>query len=147
MTYIDPPTLPHEALPPLDYQRPRRKAWPWFAGVGSLLTIALIVIVTLVLTGGDGKPANPRTSYFTSAPEPISRAELMAEYARIAPFDTSATPAAVDSLAQRTCALLDSGKSTDLLIDTATSIYGADATKVTKLLVSYKCPKYLKDFK
>lgn len=111
------------------------------------MIIGLIVTVTLVLTGGDGKPTSARTSYFTSEPEPISRAELMAEYARIAPLDTSATPAAVDSLAQQACKLLDSGKSTDLLIDTGTSIYGADATKVMELLVSYQCPKYLKDFK
>ena len=71
----------------------------------------------------------------------------MDEYAQIAPLDTSATPETVDSLAQGVCSLLDSGKSTDLLISTGTDIYGASSTKVMMLLVSYKCPKYLGDFK
>lgn len=71
----------------------------------------------------------------------------MARYAEIAPLDTSATPETIDSLAQSTCSLLDAGQPTDLLISSGTNIYGANSTQVMRLLVAYRCPKYLKDFK
>jgi hypothetical protein len=148
MTYADPPTLPLLPLPPPNYPRPKRKMWPWVAGISGILAAGLIVTLVLVLNG-NGSGNIPRASgvHFDSTPKPISRADLMAKYAQIAPLDTSATPDTIDLLAQQSCSLLDNGKSTDLLISAGTSIYGASATQVMQLMVSYKCPKYLKDFK
>lgn len=148
MTYFDPPTMPQQALPPPYYGRSRKRVWPWFAGIATLAIAGLVVTLVLVMNDSGSTTAAPRGgSFFSSAPQPISRAELMSRYAEIAPLDRSATPEAVDALALGMCSLLDKGKSTDFLISTSTDVYGANATKVVELLVSYKCPKYLKDFK
>jgi hypothetical protein len=114
-----------------------------------------IVGIVLAVTSDDDAPANaaPNTTTVTttvsvkSDPEPISRAELMAEYARIAPMDRSATPETIDGLAKRMCELLVGGTPTDEVISKATDIYGAQATEVVRLMASYGCPKELAEFK
>lgn len=131
--------------------RQRRPFWPWITLGCALAVIAGIIVGVLALTGGGnggqpiGESGSPAVS--AGAPAPISRSDLMADYAKIAPFDRSATPETIDDLAKSTCGLLDAGKSTDLLISTATKQYNANATAVIHLLVSYRCPKYLKDFR
>ena len=81
-----------------------------------------------------------------SAPKPITRSQLMTQYAEIDPIDNSATPETVDTVATNTCALLKSGRSTDQLISDSTQYWGPKSTQVIKLLVSYKCPQFLADF-
>lgn len=127
---------------------PRRKPW-LLASAGVVIAIlATIVVVALVNSRGtDNSGPAPVSVVVESAPKPITRADLMAEYARIAPLDRTASPELIDSIAESACSLLDAGKSTDLLISTATMQYNANATAVMRLLVSYRCPKYLKDFK
>lgn len=117
--------------------RRRRPAWPWVTLAGAVVVIAAIIISVLALTGDGSDPAV----------EPISRAELMAEYAKIAPRDKTATPETIDAIAVGACDLLDRGMPTDRVISTTTDIYGAQATQVIRLFVSYKCPGHLKDFK
>ena len=125
----------------------------WVLGIVSTFVAAVIVIaVVALMDDGDGTSSSteqtaPAPLQSAQAPQPISRAALMAEYARIAPLDRTATPDTVDDLAQSTCGLLRSGSTTDRLISVANEQYGANATRVVQLLVSYKCPEFLKDFK
>ncbi|HEV2778399.1 MAG TPA: hypothetical protein VGX25_03270 [Actinophytocola sp.] len=111
----------------------RNRAWLWVALLVAI--VAGIIALVVALTAGD------------NVPEPISRAELMAEYARINPIDESATPDKVDDTARTACNLLNQGTTTDALISSVTDVYQSNATAVVRLLVSYGCPQYLKDFK
>jgi hypothetical protein len=113
----------------------RRPIWPWLTLGCALAVIGGIIAVVLAVTSGGGEA------------EPISRSELMAEYAKVAPRDKSATPETIDDIAASTCKLLDNGTASDRVIDTATEIYGAQATQIVRLLVSYKCPKHLAGLK
>jgi hypothetical protein len=94
----------------------------------------------------DSVAAVPATSSSTAStatavPEPIMWGEFAEEYAKIAPNDTSATPAKVNQAAGNICKALRTNSSTPAqLIETATEEYGPDATAVLLLLTRYKCP-------
>jgi hypothetical protein len=107
--------------------------------------VAIAVTLAATLTGHHSGIAALTDQ--PAAPAPISRTELMTEYAKIAPFDATATPATIDKLAASICGKLEQGQSTDDLITSATQVYKAQATEVVRLLVSYACPTYLADFK
>ncbi|MBE1465504.1 hypothetical protein [Kibdelosporangium phytohabitans] len=104
-----------------------------------LVAAVVATVVVLVLGGGDQQQP--------AAPQPIARSELMRQYAEINPVDSSATPETVDGLAESICTKLSEGHSTDKLITVATETYSSKATEVIRLLVSYRCPGHLKDFK
>lgn len=119
--------------------------------IGALAIVSGGIIVAVLLLSGEtveeGEPvANPAPA-IEPTPESITRAELLAEYAEISPFDESATPEVIDDLASGVCDGLSQGLTTDDLIDSGTDIYGPDATRVMQLLVSYDCPEYLDDFR
>lgn len=105
------------------------------------LAIATVVTVIVLVTSSGSPSTTP------VVPQPISRSELMSKYARLAPLDKSATPETMDSLARTACAKLQQGISTDKLITVSTDMFEANATQVVMLLVSYRCPEFLKDFK
>ncbi len=115
--------------------------------------IAGVVVAAAVLVGGAfaitstlvDDPAS--ASNEVPVPEPITRAELFEEYATISPADSTATPERIDKVARDICDLLDSGHSTDELITSITPDYGANATRLMRLFVSYGCPKHLDAFK
>jgi hypothetical protein len=136
-----------QPLPP----RPKSRSLPWVVAIAVGLIIAIITTVAVSTSGGGsnllpaGIGASP-SSTSAEAPRPISRAELMRNYARIAPLDKSATPETIDALAEGICGLLRQGTSTDKLISESTDVYRANATQVVQLLVSYKCPEFLQDF-
>lgn len=117
-----------------------RLLWIVAAAIGGTIALALL------LTGGSSNSARG-ISIISSTPEPITRAELMHRYAQIAPLDRTATPSGMDELADTACQALDAGITTDQVIGAGNSIYGANATEVSRLLVSYRCPNYLGDFK
>lgn len=141
---------------PISWTPPRRRrsVWPWVAVVLVAVAAGITGIVLAVTSDDDAPMAASTTAAQASTtvasktdPGPITRSELMAEYARIAPMDRSATPETVDGLAKRTCDLLVGGTTTDTVISAATEIYGAQATEVIRLLASYKCPRELAEFK
>lgn len=113
-------------------------------------TTAVVIIaigVTMLLTlGHHGSSAN---YVFPAAagPAKISRAQMMAEYAKIVPNDNTATPGMMDTLSAEVCGILASGKPTDAVITVLTADYESNATRVAQLLVSYECPIYLKSFR
>jgi hypothetical protein len=112
--------------------------------------IAGAVVLALVLPGDDSSapPWLPGTSSSDSViPKRMTRAEMLAEYAEIAPRDSSATPETVDKLAGIVCGRLGQGTTTDTIITELTEQYQARATQVARLLVGYLCPQYLKDFR
>lgn len=112
--------------------------------LGMLALIAGIVISTVFLINGFlGEPIGATEE----VREPITRAELMARYAEIAPLDESATPATMDGLADEVCGGLDEGSTTDQMIIAVTDMLGPDATEVVQLLVSYHCPEHLDLFR
>lgn len=113
-------------------------------------------LVLFVLAGCAADPVQPAsftpasgstTTSAADAPQPISRAELMSRYAKINPLDSSATPASMDENADLACSKLRQGVTTDQLITAVTPVYKTNTTEVIMLLVSYKCPEFLKDFK
>lgn len=126
----------------------KRRAWI----VGVMVAAAALVGGTFVITAlvdGPATTAIGRISQTstTSPPKPISRVELMEEYAKIAPDDATATPDTMDDIAGQVCDKLARGHSTDELITALTDMYRTNSTKVVRLLVSYGCPEYLADFK
>jgi hypothetical protein len=128
----------------------KRRAW-----IGGLVVAAAVLIggafaITSTLMDDSATASSDITQTSTSSavtPEPISRVELMEEYAKVAPDDATATPDAIDDVAEQACDKLIRGHSTDELITAVTDLYGANSTKVMRLLVSYGCPEYLEDFK
>jgi fatty acid-binding protein DegV len=112
----------------------------------TLAVVLIAVATTLAVTLGHREP-QANTMFPSADPGRISRSQMMAEYAQIAPFDSSATPATIDELASTVCMKLQEGQSTDDLITSATQVYKAQATQVIQLFVSYDCPAYLKEFK
>lgn len=92
-------------------------------------------------------PFGSPVSAAAATPQSISRAELMSKYAQINPLDRSATPETMDALADSACRKLREGYATDKLITVSTDIYKTNATQMMMLLVSYRCPEFLKDFK
>lgn len=111
---------------------PRRRVRPWVWVAAGLAVIVGALVVVLVAT---------------SDPAPISRTELMRQYAEIAPNDRSATPEVMDKLAETACEALTLGHSTDEVITAANPQFGANATRVMMLVVEYKCPERLGEFK
>ncbi|HYQ62701.1 hypothetical protein [Actinophytocola sp.] len=121
--------------------------WLWIAG--GLLALAVVVGGAFIVTStlmGDATASGSAAATVSAVPKPISRAALMNEYSTLRPNDSTATPAAVDELAEEVCARLDGGDSTDELITALTDIYQAATPKVVHLFVSYGCPKHLEDF-
>jgi hypothetical protein len=125
----------------------RRPVWPWFAVAAALGLVAGIIVVVNVAVGTGGDAAEGTLSGVSATTEPISRAEVLAQYAEISPLDSSATPENVDTLATLICERLDTGTSTDTVITDATDTWNANATEVVRLLVSYRCPEHLGEFK
>lgn len=117
-----------------------RKSWAIVA-FGFLAIATAATVIVLITSGTDSPAATP------AEPKPISRVDLMSRYAQLAPLDKSATPETMDSLANSACSKLRSGISTDKLITVGTEMFKANSTEVFRLLVSYKCPEFLKDFK
>ena len=115
---------------------------------------ALAIAVAISITGCSTSPGSgmpwPNVASQSAAqtvPQPITRADLMRQYATIRPMDGSATPETMDDFAGITCTQLRHGISADTVITTATETYQAQATEVIRLLVSYRCPEYLKSFR
>lgn len=134
-----PGDLPRPAGGP--QKAPRPTYLPVLLAVGAVALIAGIAFTLIALTS-DGEPAPGPV-----ASQPISRTELMAKYADINPIDRSATPETMDALATSTCDALGKGITTDRIITVATDQYASKATAVIRLLVSYRCPERLADFK
>lgn len=122
--------------------------------VRAAITVGLLALALSACSATDNSSgatigSNPFLAPVGAAatPQPISRAELMSKYAQINSRDGTATPETMDSLADAACRKLREGYSTDKLITVSTDIYKTNATEMIMLLVSYRCPEFLKDFK
>lgn len=116
------------------------------------ITVCLLVLAAACSTSDPQAASSTPVGSSTIAtapatPQPISRAELMSRYAKINPFDQTATPQSMDDNANLTCGKLRQGFTTDQLITAGTTVYKTNTTEVIMLLVSYRCPEFLKDFK
>lgn len=127
----------------------KRRAWIGWLVLAAAILIGAAFAITSVLMDDSATASRDivRTSTTPSPPKPISRAELMEEYAKIAPNDVTATPETIDDVAEQACDKLDKGHTTDELITAVNDMYRTNSTKVMRLLVSYGCPEYLADFK
>lgn len=117
--------------------------------IGALtVLIGIVVMTVLVITGTLNFQSRPAVGELAEPAEGlITRADLMARYAEIAPTDLTATPAKIDQLADGTCGAIEDGTALDEIITDATDVYGPAATEVVELLVSYRCPDHLDKFK
>lgn len=143
----DPPTT----IQPRSLRAPK---WAIVALAVVIVAVCVAALVVLFLSpNADAPPAPPapkgigRVGAAAPTPQSISRADLMESYAKLAPRDQSATPETMDTLAASTCRGLDQGVTTDAMITVATRQFHANATEVIRLLVSYRCPTHLSEFK